>query len=173
MNLKRLGFWSVLFCGLLVYVLLFEQSKDNTQQPPTLQPERIFTFERDAITAIRVASPVKEIMLNRDGNSWKSDKGGAAPIGKEHMDSLITAMADAVNIKIVSEDPQNLKQFGLHEPEYEVNVWQTGSTAPQSLLLGNTAPTGTSLYVKLKSDNRIILSGTYLRFSLKTFLDRM
>ena len=42
MNIKRLAIWFLLFCGLLIYVLLFERT--NTPQPVAVLPAE--TYER-------------------------------------------------------------------------------------------------------------------------------
>ena len=57
MNIKRLAFWSLLFCALLAYVLLFERT--DAPQPEAVLPaetyESVFHLESDDISGVVVS----------------------------------------------------------------------------------------------------------------------
>ena len=88
------------------------------------------------------------------------------------MESIISSVVDTVNINVIAESPVNLAQYGLEHPEMKVSIFLERKSNAITLLIGKDSPAGLSMYAMIEGENRVVLVGTYLRFSLKTFLEK-
>ncbi len=172
MNFRRLGFWTVIFGVLLLYVLLFEQQDTGRQEKPQEETQKIFLLEREEIKTVHITRGDKKIAVTRKDKNWAVTSPPNAQANQEIIASLITALVDAVVIEIIEENPVSVEQYGLTDPEMIVSVFHERTSTPITLLIGKESPTGVSMYAMLPEDHKVILVGTFLRFSLRTFVNR-
>jgi hypothetical protein len=71
------------------------------------------------------------------------------------------------------EPGENKALYGLDPPAFSVQVYTDDTAEPLTLLLGTNAPSTVNMYAFLPQQNRTVLLGTYLRFTLRTFLDNV
>jgi hypothetical protein len=88
------------------------------------------------------------------------------------INSLLNAIAGAVMIDEL-EPGEEQEIYGLDPPTFTLEVYTSENAEPQTLLLGANAPSTVNMYAFLPHQNRTVLLGTYLRFSLQTFLDNV
>lgn len=62
--------------------------------------------------------------------------------------------------------------FGLALPAAQIAMLLEEKRDPVILCLGAIAPSQVSMYAQLEDQPRVILIGTYLMLSVKTFLDK-
>lgn len=174
MNLKRLAFWFLLFSALLAYVLLFE--KTDAPKPEAVLPaetyERVFPMESDDISGVVVSDKEKSVRLARQGREMRVVEPAGAHVSADLIDSLLDAIAGAVMIDEL-EPGEDQAIYGLDPPAFSLQVYTGEDAEPRTLLLGTNAPSMINMYASLPQQNRIVLLGTYLRFTLKTFLDNV
>ena len=176
MHLKRLLFWGALFCLLLAYVLLFDRPRLQRlpEPPPPIELfERVFQFQDRDIQCIDVLSDGFRVRIAGGPGSWRIQEPAGLLPGGEGLDSFVAAIVDAVVIEVVEEHPSDLGQYGLSLPGIVLNVQLSGVESPQVLELGHTAPAGISMYARRPDQDRVLLVVTYLRFSIRTLLDRV
>jgi len=172
MNVRRLGFWAVIFCLLLLYVLFFEQQKTEEENSSKENLIKVLSIAPEEINGIQVIQNNKKVTLIRKGKSWKVTFPPDAQVKDELLESFISSVVDVVNINVIEENPVNLAQYGLEHPEIKVSIFLKTKSKPITLLIGKDSPAGVSMYAMIKGENRVILVGTYLRFSVKTFMDK-
>lgn len=174
MNIQRLALWSLIFCTLLLYVLLFERA--DAPQPEAILPEetyeRVFPVETDEITGVLVSDGEKTIRLERDGKEMLVVEPSGARISADMKNSLLEAIAGAVMIDEL-EPGEDRSVYGLDPPAFILQVYTDQNAEPIKLLLGSNAPSTVNMYAFLPQQNRTVLLGTYLRFTLRTFLDNV
>ena len=174
MNIKRLAIWFMIFCALLVYVLLFE--KTDTPKPEAILPEetyeRVFPVETDEITGVLVSDGEKTVRLERDDKKMRVVEPSGARISADMKNSLLEAIAGAVMIDELEPD-EDRSVYGLDPPAFILQVYTNRNAEPIKLLLGSNAPSTVNMYAFLPQQNRTVLLGTYLRFTLRTFLDNV
>ncbi len=174
MNIKRLAFWSLLFCALLAHVLLFERS--DAPQPEAVLPaetyERVFPMETADITGILVSDGEKTVRLARQNGEMRVVEPSGARASADLIDSLLDAITGAVMIDEL-EPSEDQTIYGLDPPAFSLQVYTRDDAKPLTLLLGTNAPSMINMYASLPQQNRTVLLGTYLRFTLKTFLDNV
>ena len=174
MNIKRLALWFLIFCSLLVYVLLFERT--DTPQHVAILPEetyeRVFPFGIDAISGVIISNGEKTVRLERHERKMRLVEPVGARVSADLRSSLLDAIVGAVMIdELEAGEQQDL--YGLDPPAFIVKVYTQANTEPQTLLLGANAPSTVNMYAYLPQQNRTVLLGTYLRFTLRTFLDNI
>ena len=171
MNLKRLAFWFLLFCALFAYVLLFERT--DAPQPEAVLPaetyERVFPVESADITGIRLRGGEKTVRLERQNGELLVVEPSGARASADLIDSLLDAITGAVMIDEL-EPGEDQSIYGLDPPAFSLQVYSRDDAEPLTLLLGTNAPSMINMYASLPQQGRTVLIGTYLRFTLKTFL---
>jgi len=174
MNIKRLAVWFLLFSGLLIYVLLFERT--DAPQPVAILPEetyeRVFPVEIVDISGLIVSNAEKTVRLERQGREMRLIEPAGARVSADLRSSLLEAIAGAVMIDELKPG-ENQALYGLDPPAFIVKVYTQTTTEPQTLLLGANAPSTVNMYAHLPQQSRTVLLGTYLRFTLRTFLDNV
>ncbi len=174
MNVKRLAIWFLLFSGLLVYVLLFE--KTDAPQPVAVMPaetyERVFPVESADIISVLVSDGKKTVRLARVNQKMAVIEPSGAHASKDLINSLLDAIAGAVMIDEL-EPGKDQTIYGLDPPAFSLQISTPERTKPLTLLLGANAPSTVNMYAFLPQPNRTVLLGTYLRFTLQTFLDNV
>ncbi len=174
MNIKRLAIWFLLFSGLLIYVMLFERT--DTPQPVAVMPaetyERVFPLETSDIIGVLVNDGEKTVRLARSDEEMRVVEPSGTRASTDLINSLLSAITEVVMIdELEPNEDQDL--YGLNPPVFTLQVYADGETEPRILLLGANAPSMVNLYASLPQQNRILLLGTYLRFTLRTFLDNV
>jgi hypothetical protein len=174
MNIKRLCLWLLIFFALLLYVLLFERT--DAPKPEAVMPaetyERVFPMETADILDVVVSDGEKTVRLIRKDNEIRVIEPTGMRASKDLISSLLDAIVGAVMIDEL-EPGEDKAPYGLDPPAFSVQVYTSGSTEPITLLLGSNAPSTVNMYAFLPQQNRTVLLGTYLRFTLRTFLDNV
>jgi hypothetical protein len=174
MNLRRLVIWLLIFCALLIYVLMFERTE--APQPLAVLPaekyERVFSLEVADIIGVIASNGEKTVQLARTDQDMRIIE----PVGMRATDDLINSLLSAITEAVIVDelepnDDQSL--YGLNPPAFTIQVYTTHTDKPQTLLLGANAPSMINMYAHLPQQNRTVLLGTYLRFTLKTFLENI
>jgi hypothetical protein len=176
MNLKRLFFWGALFAMLLAYVALFDRPRlEQVPLPPPLPEQfaRVFQLDVQDVRAVEVRSGESRVTVVRDGDTWRVEEPPGNLLAGESLDSFIAAVVDTVVVEVVDESPAHVDQYGLMQPDVTLSVYLQGTDSPQVLQVGHTAPSGVSLYARRKEQERVLLVGSYLRFSIRTLLERV
>jgi len=174
MNIKRLTLWFLLFCGLFIYVLLFEST--DTPQPVAVMPaetyERVFPLESADIIGVLVSDGEKTVRLARTDQKMDVIEPSGSRASKDLINSLLDSIAGAVMIDEL-EPGKDQTIYGLDPPAFTLQVYTPDNTDPLTLLLGANAPSTVNMYAFLPQQKRTVLLGTYLRFTLRTFLDNV
>lgn len=174
MNSKRLALWLLIFCGLLAYVLLFERTDapETVAVLPAETYERVFPVETSGIIGVLVSDGERTVRLDREDKQMRVVEPAGMRASSDLIGSLMDAITGAVMIDEL-EPEEDRSIYGLDPPAFTLQVYSSGNTDPITLLLGSNAPSTVNMYAHLPQQNRTVLLGTYLRFSLKTFLDNV
>lgn len=172
MNVRRILCWAAVFCGLCLYVLLFERGPKPQQQQTAEQTlPRVFSCTAAQIREIAVSRNSRTIRLVRRGGDWETDPPCGDKLGQDHLQSFVNALLDTTQLEEIARAPASLDQFGLAEPWARIRVLLQDRDKPLELALGAVAPSQVSMYARHSGSDSVILIGTYLSFSLKTLMD--
>ncbi len=173
MNVKRLAFWAAVFCGLLCYVVMFEAKAPRTEKAAAPQQIKVFPFPSDSIQKIILQANTRKAELLKTANGWELSAPQKMALTQENVESLISTITSLIQIEVVSEDAQDLRQFGLDEPAMSIALYRGNDNQPVVLDVGSNTPTGVSMYAMVRGSNEVIQIGTLLRFSINSFFDML
>ena len=175
MNPRRLIVWGVLFAALVTYTLLFERPDDRAAAPvlPDTDEVRLVDVAADDITTVEIIRSGTRVALRRRLGGWTVTRPAGGSIDSEVAGSLIAAIADAVVIETIADQANDGAQYGLGDDATRVRLGVDGRDEPLELVLGDTAPSGLSLYATRSTDAPIVLVGNYLRFAVTTLFDNL
>jgi hypothetical protein len=170
MNRGRVAGWAAVFGLLLTYVIVFERATPHKEEAQGARAARMFSFTGQQIREVRIASGPRAMRLVRKAGGWEADPSGGHNIPPESIDNLINTLLDTTRLDVVAEQPASLDQFGLASPAAQITILLENERDPVVLRLGAVAPSQVSMYAQVEHQPRVILIGTYLSFSVKTFL---
>jgi len=170
-NIPRLLIWTVLFCGLLAYVVLCEQPRQPAKQTEGGKFPAVFSVLPQDISGLEIIAGSRTLSLARGAAGWSADCPSGAPVNQEIIESLIAAVVDAVVVETVADNPGDLAQYGLAEPRLQLHLASGQAKEPAVLLIGKDSPSGVSCYALLRGSTKVMLIGKYLLFSIKALLD--
>jgi len=170
MNVKRMLILAALFCALLGYVLFFELPVPQQSKPAAEQLVKVFPFPESAIQSIAIRTGAVQATLTRRDKRWELSAPARTGLNQEQVESLLSTITGLVQIEIVSQGTDELRQYGLENPAMSITLSAAGA-APVTLLVGSDCPTGVSMYGMLQGTKDVIQIGTLLKFSINSFLD--
>ena len=138
-----------------------------------LKHTRAFShLESDDISGVVVSDGKKTVRLARQNGEMLVVEPSGARASADLIDSLLDAIAGAVMIDEL-EPSKDQTIYGLDPPAFSLQVYTRDDAEPLTLLLGSNAPSMINMYASLPQQNRTVLLGTYLRFTLKSFLENV
>jgi hypothetical protein len=170
MKLQRLIFFAVVFCALLGYVVIIDSPAPQKTKPAAPQLVRVFSFPETAITGIEIRKGAVQATLFRRDRLWEISVPSRATLQQDQADSLLSTIAGLIKIETVEKQAAALGQYGLEKPVMSLTV-SCENAQPVTLLIGDTCPTGVSMYAMIQGSKEVIQIGTLLRFSIDTLLE--
>src|SRR5262249_42147648 len=70
---------------------------------------------------------------------------------------IASALSSMTVVRVVDENPGDLKDYGLVMPRLEVDYKTAGASTYQRILVGDKSPTGSDLFAKRNEDKRVFL----------------
>ena len=161
----------------IVFVLLAGFLYKLKWQERGQKVERIFTFNPQEVEEIRLVKGHQTITLKKEDKEWEvmsSIKAGAdKPLDDERILRNLLAVFDYGIIDVIHENPKNLADFGLGNPEFELSIKVRGDPSFKTLLIGSDSPTQSSCYAKVETLPRVLLLGILYKTDLDSIFDRL
>jgi hypothetical protein len=155
---------ALLLAGLGTYIYFYE--REPVKSPDDEEREKIFSVEDAKIQTIEIVKPDADpLKLVRESGSWRLTSPLEASADGTEVDSLARSLASLERERVVAEAGANLADFGLDPPRLEVRFTVEGQNDPLGLLLGSKSPTGSNLYAKSPSQDKVFLIAAYLESS--------
>jgi hypothetical protein len=136
--------------------------------------EKVFNnVQADKIDEIRVKSASGDTTtLKKESGVWQVVEPIKARADESEISGLTSALANLNVVRVIDENPANLKDYGLATPRIEV-AFKTDAdkTLAHTLLIGEKSPTGADLFAETKGQKRVFLVPAYQEssFNRSTF----
>ena len=140
----------------------------NKPDSSTTSQEKLFpALEAAKIDEIKVKSESGDVTsLKKEGDAWKI----TAPIQANAADSDVTALNNGISalevVRVIDENPTDLKQYGLDAPRFDVEYKSTEGKSSGHVLFGAKAAAGGNLYARREDQKRVVLVASYHESSL-------
>src|ERR1700733_4156925 len=121
-------------------------------------------------------SDISKFDLKKDGTEqvgaernsagqWQITSPATLPADQGAVSSLLGTFSSFNSERLVEEKATDLAPYGLNAPKLEVDLTEKNNQT-QSLLLGDTTPSGNAIYAKLGGDPRIFTIPSYDKTSI-------
>jgi hypothetical protein len=156
--------------GLYLYFVEFPAKQSQERQESV--KKKVVNVEEQAITSLTFKTDREELVFERHGDKgWTLIKPIRAEADTRELHSLIRAIVLGSVHRIVEENPTTLAPFGLEKPVAAVTI--KGGPTEETLLIGDTGPLSSTLYVLRTSDHAVLLTDLapkdFVNKSLMTF----
>jgi hypothetical protein len=152
--------------GLGAYIYFVTGKKSGEDTGP--KKEKVFaTVEPDKIEELKIKSESGDITsLKKVSGTWQIVAPVSAPAAESEIIGLTSALGQMEIVRVIDENPTDLKDYGLANPRIEVE-FKSGEGKPSGrILVGDKTPTGASLYAKRNDEKRVFLIADFQDSSL-------
>jgi hypothetical protein len=161
-SLKKILVLLVLVAALGTYLFVYELPQAEKEG----KKEKLLQVEKDAVAAIVLVYPDREIELSRSEAGWRVAKPVDVPADEAAVKSLLTTIADAEVQRTLDEMPQDLASFGLDKPTVTVTLRMKDGAQPPPVAVGKNTAIGGRTYVRKGDEPKIHLTTSSLQFGL-------
>ncbi|HEX9154677.1 MAG TPA: DUF4340 domain-containing protein [Nitrospira sp.] len=155
-------YWSTLLialvlAGLGLYLYVVEFPAKETQEHQAAVQKKVLLLDQASITGLSFKTDHGDLVFERT-----QDKGWmlTAPLQTEadqrEVQNLLRALVTGSVRRIVEENPTTLSPFGLDKPVTTVTITAPGGQ--ETLLIGDSGPLSSTLYVLRASDHALLLT---------------
>jgi hypothetical protein len=154
--------------GAYIYFVMWRQAPDEG-----VKAEKVFAaLQPDKVEELRIRSSGGETtILRKTGGGWAIEEPVKAAADDTTVSGIATSLGSLEIVRVVDENPADLKAYGLATPRVDVGFKNAGDKEYQQLEIGDDAPTGGNTFAKLVNSKRVFLIGAYQRgeFDRSTF----
>src|SRR5215831_6137162 len=149
----------LILIGLGAYIY-FGTSKSDDR---TSKQEKLFaSVETDKVDELKVKSASGNLTtLKKENGTWKIVEPIAVSASQPEASAIANAMADTEIVRVVDDNPSDVKEYGLDAPRIEVDFTSTGGKPSGRLQVGEKTPTGGNLYARRNDEKRVVLIAQY------------
>ncbi len=129
-----------------------EESSETTEDSTTL-----LSLETDTIQSIYFKNESTEMTLNRtEDDNWEKSDDNSFPVNQTNANNMMNAFADLSASSTITEDADNLADFGLDNPVIQISVTaEDGKTT--KIALGAEAPVAGGYYTVLNDGKEVYI----------------
>ena len=152
----------VVLAGLSAYIYFVTSKKPATDSGAGPTREKVFAaLEADKIDELRIKSESGETTaVKKNGADWQVIEP-ASPADQSGVSGITSSLAQVDVVRVVDENPADLKDYGLSTPRIEVNFKAAGDKDYRRLLIGDKSPTGADLFAKRNDEKRVFLIAAF------------
>lgn len=149
----------VLLGGGLYAVMHFEPKQDEVITPELPQTVTVFKVDKASISAITVVNPEETYTLVNSGGNWFVKGEEAVKLSSSRVESFLYECANITGQNLITENAENLSQFGLSEPERTVELTLSGGEQ-RKILIGNAAFENSVSYLMVEGETKVYTKST-------------
>ena len=173
MKLRSLILATIVLAALVgvLYWSNHRKPTDEASKPSDSAPS-ILKLDEASITKVEIKRPDTEtIVLSKSSSgAWEISAPKNYRADQANISSTLSSLSALNSQRVVDDKPSDLKQYGLNPAGVEVEITEKDNKS-QKLLLGDTNPTGNSVYTQLAGDPRVFTIPTYNKTSIAKTLN--
>ena len=149
--------WAVVLLALAAFYYVYEMQGGQKRQEAASKRELLFQFAVDDVVGFTIKREQDTIRAEKRDGHWYLTEPLAVRGDDQKYHELARYMADLRYTRVVEEQPSTLEPFGLTTPRLEIQVTLKDQSAPLSLRLGATNPSGGSYYTHVEGRPSVYL----------------
>jgi hypothetical protein len=146
-----------------------ETARTSADTPPT-----ILKLDGAAITKLELkkkdAEPI--ILTNNSSAAWQIVGPKSFSADQAAVSEVISTLSSLNSERLVDDKASDVKQYGLDQPAFEVDITEKGNKT-EKLLVGDETPAGNAVYAMLAGNPRIFTMASYHKTSIDKSLNEL
>lgn len=138
------------------YALLSVYGPKDGEEDEEEQAEEVelLSMKEDSISSIEFENSFCSMKLLNQGEAWFWEKDKKFPLNQEYANDMAETVSDLKAIRKIVEDPEDMEEFGLKDPEITISF--QGASGENTLYLGDESPSSDGgYYCRLNDDNTV------------------
>lgn len=155
----------VVLVGLGAYIYFVTSKKSQDAGPKN---EKVFAaVEADKVEELKVKSASGDVTsLKKISDKWQVTAPMSVPASEAEIIGITSALGQMEVVRVVDENPTDLKEYGLETPRIEVD-FKSGEGKPAGrVVFGDKTATGGNLYAKRNDEKRVFLVADFQETSM-------
>jgi Domain of unknown function (DUF4340) len=158
---------AIVFTILAVILLPYYRLVDRPKvREVSLKRERASLLDLSRIGAITITRGSETLRFEKtaDGKRFTVVTPPTGFIPQDLMNATASLFLQARDVEVVSDNSNNLGEFGLDNPKTEVTIEAPGRKEPVRILFGGENPTHTAVYAKVVGSPKVYLLGRNIEY---------
>ena len=131
---------------------------------------QVFPYQPQDFKYIKLVQDDKTIVYQKEDGVWWMKEPLNIRGDEAATDDIVHSIINVVETDPVADNPADMGQFGLVNPQIVITIQVEGAENIKTLLLGDNNPTAITLYAKLGKSPRVFLVGSLIKWkSVKNF----
>lgn len=128
---------------------------------------KILTLKEGDISKIEIKKKgSEEVALDKNASGkWQITAPKALAADQDSVSSMVSTLSSLNSDRLVEDKASDLNQYGLTQPNLEIDVTAKDSKRTK-LLIGDDTPTGSGAFAKLEGDPRVFTMASYNKTSI-------
>ena len=165
MKLKTTLILAIILALIAGYYYLIEVKRAKQVEEEKEEARKLFHYSPEEVTQLRLKGVEEVIACKKVGDEWRLEEPVQTKGNKEEIEQTIKNILDIEQERVITPEPDDLKQFGLSPPSAEVSFQVKGEW--ETLQVGDETPTGLYLYAKKGDSNEVLLVNSVARSYVK------
>ena len=104
-----------------------------------LRDKNVLGFESSQVRSAELDVPQGEFSVSRIGGEWKLTAPIEAEADKSEIDQILNRISSERVRQFVEESPENLREYGLGNPDMQIDLFLGENRAQKTLLIGDAS----------------------------------
>ncbi len=164
---------TIVFAALagLVYWSNRQKAKEDAAPPKDTTSQKLISVSEPDVTKVELKKKEgADIVLDKSGGAWRITAPEPYPADQEAAQSLVSSAVTLNSDSVVEERAADPSQFGL-APPVETVIIGTKNGSTKTVLLGDDAPTGGSVYAQVPGNPKLFTVASWTKSSLDKSLN--
>ncbi len=166
MNLRGLLAAAVVLAALGIGVHFSNKSEaEKEKKGPVSDSPKVLTIAEDQMQQIEIVKRDAKPTVLKKADKWQLTAPEILAVDSDAVNGVVNTLKDLGSDRLVEESATNLGEFGLTQPQLQVNVTRKDGKVTR-LLIGDETPTASGFFAKLDGENKVYTVGSFVKSSL-------
>jgi len=138
---------------LLLAFYFYETREEEKKKSAEEETQALFQAKPDDVTSLVLKSGDQEIRFEKRGGTWEILHPVRTGVDSFALSRLLTRLTGLKSLRLITESPKDLSEFGLHQPEVSM-TFKVGDQ-DNTLLIGSISPIEKGYYVTKGSEKKV------------------
>jgi len=140
---KKRGYYCIMSDRDAIMLLEEDVVHAIPRQAKEIRSRRLFYFDKDTLKRIEIRADGRETVLVKDiEKEWRRNNVSGEKLDFNLVKSFLDDMMSFEIKDFITDNPGDMKEYGLNPPAMQALMWPEGSATPISLSIGRKAPSG-------------------------------